>query len=53
MSVPTSGGLTTTLHSSSYKFTDAQKRLLNGLGSGDKFLYENVKAKIEGDKNDS
>ncbi|MBP7507625.1 MAG: gliding motility protein GldM [Prolixibacteraceae bacterium] len=52
MSVPTSGGLTTTLPSSSYKFTDAQKRLLNGLGAGDKVSFENVKAKIEGDKND-
>ncbi len=52
MSVPTSGGLTTTLHSTSYKFSDAQKRLLNGLGSGDRVSFENVKAKIEGDKND-
>ncbi|MBN2807336.1 MAG: gliding motility protein GldM [Prolixibacteraceae bacterium] len=52
MSVPTSGGLTTTLHSNSFRFTDEQKRLLNGLGAGDKVSFENIFAKIAGDKND-
>ena len=52
MSVPSSGGTTTTLHSNSYRFTDEQKRLLNGLGSGARVSFENVKARIEGDKND-
>jgi gliding motility-associated protein GldM len=52
MSVPTSGGETTTLHSGSYKFTDDMKRLLNGLGSGSKVSIENIKAKIDGDAKD-
>lgn len=53
MSVPTSGGLTTTLHSNSFRFTDEQKRMLNGLGAGDKVSFENINAKISGDKNDA
>jgi len=53
MSVPTSGGLTTTLHSNSFRFTDEQKRLINGLGAGDKVSFENINARISGDKNDT
>ncbi|HKM93546.1 MAG TPA: gliding motility protein GldM [Prolixibacteraceae bacterium] len=48
MVVPTSGGLTTTLSSNSYRFSDEQKRLLNGLGAGDRVTFENIKARIEG-----
>ncbi|MDA3928194.1 MAG: gliding motility protein GldM [Prolixibacteraceae bacterium] len=52
MSIPTSGGYTTTLHSDSYSFTDDQKRLLNGLVAGNKVFIENINAKITGDEDD-
>lgn len=52
MTVPTSGGETVMLNSNSFSFTPDQKRLLNGLGAGDKVLIENIKAKIEGVDND-
>ena len=48
MTVPTSGGLTTTLPSNTFNFTDEQKRLLNGLGAGDRVTFENIKARIVG-----
>ncbi|MDA3816816.1 MAG: gliding motility protein GldM [Prolixibacteraceae bacterium] len=52
MSVPTSGGYTTTLQSNSWTFTAEQRRLLNSLGTGDRVSFENIKARIEGDEND-
>jgi hypothetical protein len=52
MSVPTSGGMTTTLQSNSWAFTNEQKKLLNSLGTGDRVSFENIKAKIEGDEDD-
>jgi gliding motility-associated protein GldM len=52
MSVPTSGGMTTTLQSNSWAFTAEQRRLLNSLGTGDRVSFENIKARIEGDKDD-
>jgi gliding motility-associated protein GldM len=48
MVVPTSGGMTNTLPSNSFRFTDEQRRLLNGLGTGDKVYFENIRAKILG-----
>ncbi|MFA9390554.1 MAG: gliding motility protein GldM [Prolixibacteraceae bacterium] len=51
MSVAASG-YTNTLHSNSFRFTDDQKRLINGLGPGDKVSFENIKAKIDGDDKD-
>ena len=53
MSVPGQGGMTTTLSSNSYKFTDEQKRLLNSLNTGDKVWIENIKAKIENNDEDA
>lgn len=52
LSVPTSGGLTQTLHSNSYRFTNEQKQLLNSLGAGDKISIENIRAKIADDEQD-
>ncbi|MCF8362006.1 MAG: gliding motility protein GldM [Prolixibacteraceae bacterium] len=52
MSVPTSGGMTTTLQSNSWAFTPAQIRLLNSLGAGDRVSFENIKARIEDDEDD-
>ncbi|HKK63069.1 MAG TPA: gliding motility protein GldM [Bacteroidales bacterium] len=52
MSVPTSGGMTTTLPSNSWAFTAQQQQLLNSLGTGDRVSFENIKARIEGDEDD-
>lgn len=53
MSVPGQGGMTTTLGSNSYNFTDEQKRLLNSLNTGDKVWIENIKAKIKDNAEDA
>ena len=52
MSVPTSGGMTTTLPSNSWAFTAQQQQLLNSLGTGDRVSFENIKARIEDDEDD-
>ncbi|HPR33655.1 MAG TPA: GldM family protein, partial [Prolixibacteraceae bacterium] len=52
MSVPTSGGYTTTLHSNSYRFSEQQQALLNSLVPGDKVWFENIKARIQGNTTD-
>ncbi|MBN2261374.1 MAG: gliding motility protein GldM [Prolixibacteraceae bacterium] len=53
MTVPTSGGMVTTLSSKSHMFTPQQKELLNALGGGDRVTFENIRARIEGgDKNE-
>jgi gliding motility-associated protein GldM len=52
MSVPSSGGLTTTIHSNSLYINKEQKELLSGLGAGDRVSFENIKAKISGDDKD-
>lgn len=53
MSVPGQGGMTTTLSSNSYYFSDEQKRLLNSLNTGDKVWIENIKAKIKDNDEDT
>lgn len=50
MTVPSGGGMTRTLTSNSYAFTGEQKRMLNSMGPGDKVIIENIKAKIQGEK---
>lgn len=47
-----SSGYTNTLHSSSFSITEDQRRILNGLGPGEKVSFENIKAKIDGDDKD-
>jgi len=48
VSVPTGMGMTSTETSNNEGFTEAQKKLLNGVKKGDKIIFENVKAKIKG-----
>lgn len=51
-SVATSGGMTTTLHSSSYAFSNEMLQMINSLGAGSKLSIENIKARKEGDTKD-
>ncbi|MDA3880429.1 MAG: gliding motility protein GldM [Prolixibacteraceae bacterium] len=52
LTVPSSGGLTTTLHSNSEYFSAEQRRLLNSLGAGDRVSIENIRAKIRNAEDD-
>ncbi len=52
IAVASSGGLTQTLTSNSYRFTSEQLRLLRTLNTGSKISIENIKARIDGDPND-
>lgn len=52
LSVAASGGMTTTLSSSSYKFTGDMQSLLGNLGAGSKVSFENIKARMAGNPKD-